>query len=76
MTQGEHIFAPRPIQTQQLPDVQRAWELRRNTIWHHFHTSKPLRHYADLKHLLDEHAAMLARHIDAADVHDRTGSHN
>jgi hypothetical protein len=75
VTQGEHIFAPRPIQAQQSLDVQRAWELRRNTIWHHFQTSKPLQHYADLKRLLDEHAATLARHIDTH-VSDRTGSQN
>jgi TniQ len=45
LTRGEHLFAPRPIEAQQPPHIQRAWMLRRNTIWHHFPdqpTSTPL----------------------------------
>jgi hypothetical protein len=65
VTQGEHLFAPRPIEATQPPDVQRAWQARRNTIWHQFHTRRPLRHYADLRNLLAEHADRLASNIDA-----------
>ena len=64
VTQGEHLFAPRPIEATQPPDVQRAWQARRNTIWHQFHTRRPLRHYADLRTLLAEHADRLASNID------------
>lgn len=64
VTQGEHLFAPRPIEDRQPPDTRRDWTQRRNTTWHQFQTSRPLRHYADLKHLLDHHADRLARHID------------
>src|SRR4029450_11837407 len=34
VTQGEHLFAPRPIEATQPPDVQHAWQARRSTIWH------------------------------------------
>jgi hypothetical protein len=70
VTQGEHLFAPRPIQDQQPRDVQHAWELRRNTIWHQFQTNHPLRHYADLRHLLGEHADQLASRIDSCPHQD------
>ncbi len=65
VTQGEHLFAPRPIEATQPPDIQRAWQARRNTIWHQFQTSRPLRHYADLGKLLAEQTDRLARRIDA-----------
>ncbi len=66
LTQGEHLFAPRPIEAIQFPELQNAWKLRRNTIWHHFQTSRPLRHYADLKRLLDEYGDQLAGQISSA----------
>jgi hypothetical protein len=66
LTQGEHLFAPRPIEAIQFPETQNAWKLRRNTIWHHFQTSRPLRHYADLKRLLDEYGDQLAGRINSA----------
>ena len=65
MTHGEHLFAPRPIEATQPSDVQRAWQARRNTIWHQFQTRRPLRHYADLRKLLADHGDQLANHIDA-----------
>jgi len=65
ITQGEHLFAPRPIEDQQPPDVQHAWKLRRNTTWFLFHNDHPKPHYADLKKLLDEHADWLAARIDS-----------
>jgi hypothetical protein len=64
VTQGEHLFAPRPIEALQPPDIQRLWQERRNTIWHQLQTNRPLRHYADLRRLLTEYADRLARHID------------
>jgi len=65
VTQGEHLFAPRPIEAAQPPHVQRAWQTRRNTIWHQLQTSHPLRHYADLRNLLAEHADQLTSRLDA-----------
>jgi hypothetical protein len=55
-----------PIEAIQFPETQNAWKLRRNTIWHHFQTSRPLRHYADLKRLLDEYGDQLAGRINSA----------
>jgi hypothetical protein len=34
VTQGEHLFAPRPIEAAQPPHTQREWQVRRNTTWH------------------------------------------
>ncbi len=65
LTQGEHLFAPRPIEAIQFPELQNAWKLRRNTIWHHFQTTRPLRHYADLTRLLDEYGDQLAGQINS-----------
>ncbi len=64
-TQGEHLFAPRPIEFAQTPDVQRRWQTRRNTLWHQFQTHRPLRHYANLRRLLNEHSDQLTNHIDS-----------
>jgi TniQ len=63
-TQGEHLFAPRPIEAAQPPHVQRAWQSRRNTTWHLFEASR-LRHYAELNQLLDDYADRLAASIDS-----------
>jgi hypothetical protein len=65
ITSGEHHFAPRPIEDAQPPEVQEAWNLRRNTIWHLFQRKQPHRHYADLKHLLGEHAEHVLDRIEA-----------
>jgi hypothetical protein len=64
VTQGEHLFAPRPIEAAQPPHVQRAWQARRNTTWHQFEAGQ-LRHYADLRRVLDEYADELAASIDS-----------
>ncbi len=66
VTQGEHHFAPRPIEEQQPPDIRRAWKRRRDTTWFNFQTDRPKRHYADLKRLLDAYANQLAARIDRA----------
>jgi hypothetical protein len=67
VTSGEHHFAPRPIEAAQPREVQEAWALRRNTIWHLMHRSKPGPHYASLKAELATMAISLARAIDARD---------
>ncbi|KOT58362.1 MULTISPECIES: TniQ family protein [Streptomyces] len=64
ITKGEHHFAPRPIEAAQPPDIQEAWSLRRNTIWHLMQSSRPRPHYTGLKAELDPLAAQLARMID------------
>lgn len=64
VTSGEHHFAPRPIEAAQPPEVQEAWALRRNTIWHLMHRSRPGPHYASLKAELGTIATSLARSID------------
>jgi hypothetical protein len=64
ITAGEHLFAPRPIEAAQPPDIQEAWRLRRNTIWHLMQSSRPRPHYTGLKAELDPIAAHLARMID------------
>lgn len=66
VTQGEHVFAPHPIEQAQPPDIRRAWMLRRGTTWFNFQTDQPKRHYADLKRLLDAYADRLAVRIDGA----------
>jgi len=65
ITQGEHLFAPHPIEEEQPPAVRRAWRLRRDTTWFLFQTDRPKRHYADLRKLLDAYADQLAERIDA-----------
>lgn len=66
ITEGEHLFAPRPIEAAQPPDVQEAWRLRRNTIWHLMQSSRPRPHYVGLKAELAPPATALARMIDEA----------
>ena len=64
LTSGEHYFAPRPIEATQPPEVQEAWKLRRNTIWHVMHRSQPGPHYTSLKAELNTLATSLVRTID------------
>ncbi|GLI03696.1 hypothetical protein [Phytohabitans aurantiacus] len=66
ITSGEHHFAPRPIEAAQPANIQHAWKLRRNTIWHLFQSDLPRPHYTGLKAELNALAAALARTIDAA----------
>lgn len=65
VTQGEHLFAPRPIEAEQPQDVQREWALRRNTTWYNLVRPNTFRHYADLRKLLAGYAQQLARGIDS-----------
>ena len=64
VTQGEHLFAPRPIETRQTPPVQDAWARRRNTTWFQLTRPNRMRHYTDLRNLLIPHAQQLAASID------------
>lgn len=64
LTSGEHHFAPRTIEAAQPPQVRRAWDLRRGTIWHLMQSPRPLPHYASLKAELHTLANSLAQTID------------
>jgi hypothetical protein len=64
VTQGEHLFAPRPIETRQPPPIQDNWARRRNTAWFQLTRPDPMRHYADLRNLLIPYAQQLAASID------------
>lgn len=64
VTQGEHLFAPRPIEAAQAPDVQRKWARTRNTTWCQLTRPDAVRHYGDLRKVLTEYANQLARSIE------------
>jgi hypothetical protein len=64
VTRGEHLFAPRPIEAEQPQHVQQEWARRRNTTWYQLTRPDPLRHYADLRKALTEHARQLTRDVD------------
>lgn len=64
VTQGEHLFAPRPLEREQPPDTQRIWALRRNTTWFQMTRRDAYPHFADLRKALAECAAQLALSID------------
>jgi hypothetical protein len=66
ITQGEHLFAPHPIETHQPLTIQDNWARRRNTTWFQLTRPDPLRHYTDLRNLLISHAQQLAASIDSA----------
>ncbi|MFD8195537.1 TniQ family protein [Streptomyces wuyuanensis] len=65
VTQGEHIFAPRPLEAAQPPEIQQQWAARRNTTWFQLSRPDPLGHYADLRGILAKYAQRIARDIDA-----------
>ncbi|WP_239115425.1 hypothetical protein [Streptomyces sp. SID8499] len=68
VTQGEHVFAPRPIEAAQTPDVQRKWGLTRNTTWCHLTRPDAAPHYADLRKVLAKYAIQLAQSIDTGQL--------
>ncbi|MEV6952059.1 hypothetical protein [Streptomyces sp. NPDC051183] len=68
VTQGEHVFAPRPIEAAQTPDVQRKWGLTRNTTWCHLTRPDAAPHYADLRKVLTKYAIQLAQSIDTGQL--------
>jgi hypothetical protein len=67
VTQGEHLFAPRPLEREQPLDTQRIWALRRNTTWFQLTRHDPYPHYADLRETLTEYAIQLALSIDSGE---------
>ncbi|MEU3988970.1 hypothetical protein AB0F24_11400 [Streptomyces platensis] len=68
VTQGEHLFAPRPIEAAQAPDVQRKWALRRNTTWCQLTRPDAVRHYGDLRKVLTKYATQLAQSIENGEL--------
>lgn len=76
-TQGEHRFAPRPIEAAQPPDVRRNWQQRRGATDFQIARPDPLQHYAALRDQLHRHAEKLAAAIDhgkppSPDIRNRT----
>ncbi|MFF7793471.1 hypothetical protein [Streptomyces sp. NPDC007991] len=67
VTQGEHLFAPRPLEAAQPTEIQQQWAARRNTTWFQMSRPSPLRHYADLRNVLDKYAQRLAWDIDSGE---------
>ncbi|MFG2406167.1 TniQ family protein [Streptomyces brevispora] len=65
VTQGEHLFAPHPLEAAQPSEVQQQWAGRRNTILFQFTRPDPMRHYADLSKPLTTYAQKLAQEVDA-----------
>ncbi|MFD5589500.1 hypothetical protein ACFWII_37640 [Streptomyces sp. NPDC127063] len=65
ITQGEHLFAPRPLEAAQPPEVRQQWARRRNTTWFQLTRPDPMSHYAEMRRILAEYAQQLTRHIDS-----------
>jgi hypothetical protein len=63
ITSGEYLFAPKPIEDAQPTDVQEAWKLRRNTIWHLMRSTRPRPHHVGLNAELNT-PRLLARTSD------------
>ncbi len=75
VTQGEPLFAPRPIEADQPAHVRKAWLHRRSNTWSQLSRPDPLAHYAALRKLLTQHADQLATRIDnSATTASVTGS--
>ena len=64
ITQGEHLFAPRPLQALQSAADQEHWARHRSTTWSQLTRSAPKKHYADLKNLLNALARGVTDSID------------
>ncbi len=63
ITQGEHVLAPRIIETQ-AASGDPTWHRRRGNMWHFYLANPPKPHYAALKEILNAHADDLAAAID------------
>jgi hypothetical protein len=64
VTQGEHLFAPRPLQARQPATVHEQWAQRRTATWRQLTRQNPLQHYANLRKLLIPLAQQLASSVD------------
>ncbi|WP_354382622.1 TniQ family protein [Streptomyces sp. PvR034] len=71
VTRGEHLFAPRLIEAEQPVGIQQDWTRRRNTTWFQLTRPDPIRHYADLRKILSDHARQLAADIEAGTIPTR-----
>ncbi|WP_239120218.1 hypothetical protein [Streptomyces cyaneofuscatus] len=56
ITQGEHLFAPRPMEASQEFQTQKWWRSRRNTMWCLLTNPGVSPHYSALAELLTEYA--------------------
>ncbi|MCX4745190.1 TniQ family protein [Kitasatospora sp. NBC_01287] len=65
ITQGEHLFAPRPLETAQAIRTRQYWETRRNTMWSLLANPGVSPHFTLLGEALTEYADRLAATIDA-----------
>lgn len=65
VTQGEHRFAPRPIEAAQPPHTRQNWQERRGATGFQLTRPDPGKRYAALRALLTRHADDLARAVDA-----------
>lgn len=63
ITQGEHLLAPRIIETH-LSAGDPTWRRRRDNMWHFYNASTAKPHYAALRKILSAHADTLAAIID------------
>lgn len=64
ITQGELLFAPRPIEAAQPEHIRQYWVHHRGGTWHQLTRARPLAHYAALRELLTQHADQLPAKID------------
>jgi hypothetical protein len=62
-TQGEHLLAPRIIESQ-LSAGDPTWHRRRDNMWHFYNASPAKPHYAALRKAFNAHAEHLAAIID------------
>jgi hypothetical protein len=70
VTQGEHLLAPRIIESQ-MAAGDPTWRRRRDNMWHFYNASPAKPHYAALREILNAHAGRLAAAIDRPAVPDR-----
>jgi len=64
ITRGEHLMAPRIIESQ-MSAGDPTWHRRRDNMWHFYNASPAKPHYAALRKILDPHADHLAAIIDS-----------
>jgi hypothetical protein len=63
ITQGEHLLAPRIIESQ-APSGDPTWHRRRDNMWHFYLATPPKPHYAILRKILNAYADTLSAAID------------
>lgn len=68
VTQGEPLFAPRPIEAAQPQDVRATWLSQRASTWAKLACPNPTPHYAALRTLLLQQAELLIREIESGPI--------